>query len=79
MEGVGWAGAMCRGVGQRVNDLQLFDDRARPAVVDDQRQGVFMLGADVQEVVVEPVDLGHELRERVQLGLAPAPVVVRPQ
>ena len=33
--------------------------------------------ADVDEVDVEPVDLGHEVRQGVQLRLAPAPVVLR--
>ena len=32
---------------------------------------------DVDEMDVESVDLGDELRERVQLRLASAPVVVR--
>ena len=33
--------------------------------------------ADVDEVDVEPVDLGHEVRQGAQLGLAPAQVVLR--
>ena len=44
---------------------------------DDQRQGVRMTGADVDELDVEPVDLGHELRQGIQLRLRLAPVVVR--
>ena len=35
-----------------------------------------MLRADVDEVDVESVDLGLELRDRVQLGLALAPVIL---
>ena len=46
-------------------------------MVDDERQRVLMLRADVNEVDVEAVDLGHELREGVQLRLARAPVVLR--
>src|SRR5215469_9611312 len=38
------------GVGQRVDDLQLLDDRAGPAVRDDQRQRVRVRGADVEEM-----------------------------
>src|SRR3954451_8264267 len=34
------------------------------------------LGAQVDEVDLDPVDLGRELRERVELRLALAPVVV---
>ena len=45
---------------------------------DDERQRVLVLGADVKEVNVEPVDLGDVVQERVQLRLALAPVVVRP-
>ena len=68
--------AVRRGIGERLDDLQLLDDRAGPAVRDDQRQRVLVLRADVDEVDVEPVDLGHEVRQGVQLRLAPAPVVV---
>jgi hypothetical protein len=45
---------------------------------DDERQGVFMLRANMDEMDVESVDLGDELRQRVEPRLAPAPVVVRP-
>jgi hypothetical protein len=38
---------------------------------------VLMLGTDVDEMDVQPVDLGHELRQGVQYGLAPAPVIIR--
>ena len=66
---------MRRRVGERFDDLQLFDDRTRPAVRDDERQRVVVLGANVDEVNVQPVDLGNELRQRVQLRLALTPVV----
>jgi hypothetical protein len=77
MERVGGAGAIGRGVDKRVDELQLLDDRPRPSVVDDERQRVFVLGTNVDEVNVEPVELGDELREGVQLRLTGAPVVVR--
>ena len=51
------------GFGERVDDLQLLDRRARPPVRDDERQRVLVLGADVDEVDVHPVDLGDEVRE----------------
>jgi hypothetical protein len=66
-----------RGIGQRIDDLQLLDDRAGPAVIDDQRQRVLMLRTNVNEVNVQPVDLGDELRQGVQCRLALAPVVLR--
>ena len=63
MEGVRRAAAMGRGIGQRLDDLQLLDDRAGPAVRDDERQRILMLRADVDEMDVQPVDLGDELRQ----------------
>ncbi len=63
-------------VGQRADALQQLDDRARPAVRHDQRQRVLMSRPDVDEVDVHPVDLGRELRQRVQPRLALAPVVL---
>jgi hypothetical protein len=63
-----------RGVGERLDDLQLLDDRARPSVRDDQRQRVLVLGADVDEVNVQPVDLGYEVRPGVQSRFALASV-----
>jgi hypothetical protein len=69
---------MSRGIGQWLDDLQLLNDRAGPAVIDDQRQRVLTLRTNVNEVNVEAVDFSDELRQSVQLRLAPAPVVVRP-
>ena len=65
------------GVGERVDDRQQLDDRAGPPVRDDDRQRVLVLRADVDEVDVQPVDLGDEVRQGVQFRLAPAPVVLR--
>src|ERR1700749_1631260 len=64
------AAAVRRGVGERLDDLQLLEDRAGPPVRDDQRQRVLMLGADVDEMNVQSVDLSDELRQGVQFGLA---------
>ena len=65
--------------GQRLDRLEQLDHRARPAVGHDQRQRVLVLGAHVDEVDVDPVDLGDELRQRVQpLGDAAEVVLVRP-
>ena len=76
MERVRCTRAVRRRVGQRLNDLQLLDDGAGPSVRHDQRQRVLMLGTDVQEMNVQPVDLGYEVRERIQPRLARIPVVV---
>ena len=63
-------------VGQRADGLEQLDHRAGPAVRHDQRQRVLVLGAHVDEVDLDPVDLGRELRKRVQPRLDPAEVVV---
>ena len=69
---------MRRGIGQRIDNLQLLDDRSWPSVRDDKRQRIFMLRTNVNEVNVQPIDLGDELRQRVQSRLNLAPVVFRP-
>ena len=62
MESVRCAPAMCRRIGQRIDDLQLIDDRAGPSVLDDERQRIFLLRANVFEMIVQPIDLGDEVR-----------------
>jgi len=65
-------------LGQRPDDLRELDKRTRPAMRDDERQRVLVLGTNVNEVNVQPIDLGDELRQRVQSRLHLAPVVFRP-
>ena len=76
MKSVRGTPAMCRRIRQRIDDLQLLDDRAGPPVGDDQRQCIFMVRANVDEMDVDPVDLGDELRQGLQPRLARAPVVL---
>ena len=76
MERIGCISAVCGGIGQRIDDLHLFDDRAGPSVRDDQRQRIFVFRTDVNEMNVQPIDLGHELRQGVQFRLDLAPVVI---
>ena len=65
-------GAAVRGrVGQRADGLEQLDDRAGPAVRHDQRQRVLMPRPDVDEVDLHAVDLGRELRQRVQSSPRP--------
>jgi hypothetical protein len=75
VEGVGRVAAVGGGVGERADDVQELDDRAGPAVGQDQGQGVGFGGADVEEVDVLPVDGGGELGELVEPGLLLGPVV----
>ena len=76
MKRIRGARAVRRGIGERIDDLQLLDDRARPSVRDDERQRVFVVRANVDEMDVQAIDLGHEMRQGVQLLLALAPVVL---
>ena len=76
MERVRCARAIRSRIGQWPDDLHLLDDRAGPPVENDERQRVFVLRADVNEVNVQPIDLGDELRESLELRLALAPVVL---
>ena len=57
VERVRRAPAVSGGIGERLDDLQLLDDRAWPAVRDDERQRVLLSRPDVDEMDVEPVDL----------------------
>ena|SRR5438128_8664526 len=57
------------------NQLELFRDGPRPTVGDDDRQGVGMAGADVNEVDVQTIDRRHELRQRIELRFQLSPVV----
>src|SRR5260221_2208393 len=77
MERIRCARAMCRGIGQWIDNLYLLDDRAGPSVGDNERQRIFMPRTNVNEVNVQPIDLGDELRQRVQSRLHLAPVVFR--
>ena len=76
MEGILGAAAVRGRVGQRADGVEHLDHGAGPAVGHDQRQRVLVRRLDVDEVDVHAVDLGRELRQRVQLRLGLAPVVV---
>ena len=65
-----------RRVGERADGLQQLDDRAGPAVGHDQRQRVLVRRLHVDEMDLDPVDLGRELRQRVELRFGLAPVVL---
>src|SRR5947207_11323114 len=68
---------MCRWICQRIDDLQLFDDRTRPAVSDDERQRIWMFRTNVDEMNVHAINLGDELRQGVQSRFDLAPIVIR--
>ena len=70
IEGVLRAASVRRGVGERTDDLQQLEDRARPAMRHDQRHRVRMTRANVHELNVEPVDLRHELGQAFSFASA---------
>jgi hypothetical protein len=76
VEGLAGGSTVDGRVDERADGLEQFDDRAGPAVRHDQRQRALVLRLDVYEVDVHSVDLGLELRQRVQSRLALAPVVL---
>ena len=75
VERVGRVPAVSVWVGERVDDAEVLHRGVGPAVGEDQRRGVGLGGADVQEVDVLPVDLGGELRVGVQPRFPFAPAV----
>lgn len=56
------AAAVRRRIREGADDAQHLHDRARPTVDEDHRQRVLMARLDVDEVNIETVDLGQELR-----------------
>ena len=76
VEGVRRASAVRGGVGERIDDLELLDDRSRPAVRHDSRQRVWMARSNVNEMDVEAIDFGHELRQRIEPRFDVSPVVI---
>src|SRR5690348_10850025 len=61
---------------ERLDDLQLLDDGAWPAMRNDDRQRILMLRTNMNEMDVEAVDLGDELWDCTQSRFELAPVVV---
>ena len=74
MEGVFSRAAVTSGIRQGADHLGEFEDRPRPAVAEQERQGVRMPGAHVEEVDAQALDLGAVLAEGVEPRLATAPV-----
>ena len=68
-----------RRVGQRIDDFHLLDDRARPAMRDDDRQGMFVRRLDVDEMDIDAVDrLSRTCGNAFSRSSRLSPVVVRP-
>ena len=78
MECVRSTPAMGCWIGQRRDDLQLLDDRAWPPMRDDERQRILVHGTHMDEMDVEVIDFGHEVRQGAEPCLDLAPVIVAP-
>ena len=76
MEGVRGVAPVGSRVGQRADRVDQLDHRARPAMDHDQRQRALVRRLDVDEVDVDAIDLGQELRQRIQARLHPPEVVL---
>src|SRR5205807_6673379 len=63
------------GIGQERDKLHHLDEASRPSMRDDQRHWPWTLAADMHKVEMESLDSDPILRELVQHGLLPAPVV----
>jgi hypothetical protein len=64
-------------IGQRGDQLDLLEHRARPTMRYNQRKRFCVPRPDVDEVNVQPIDVGDELRESVQLRFRLSPIVIR--
>ena len=69
VKGVLGLAAVGRRVLERTDQLQELEDGARPAMGENDRQGITVLRAHMQKVDPEAVDPGAELRECVQITL----------
>ena len=61
-------------IGQEGHERKQFDERARPAVAQNQRNAVPMSGRLMDEVDMDAVEIGAELVDRVQLAFLCAPI-----
>ena len=64
-----------KSLGEWRHHVEELEDGTRPAVHEEERDGVGVRGPGVQQVDPLPVDLGHELRHLVQARLGRPPVV----
>src|SRR5881628_3259875 len=74
MKRIAGAGAVRGGIGQRSDDFRELEKRPGPAVRHGERHGVGLLRSLVDEMNVEPVDVGLELIQLVEPPLLGAPI-----
>jgi hypothetical protein len=76
MERIGGVATVQLGFGERLDHLLELDDRAGPAVGQQEWDGGWIGRTLMDEMDVDAVDLGDELIEPVECRLADPPVVV---
>src|SRR5262245_55146920 len=67
---------MCRGISRGIDNLQLFNDRARPSVRNNERQSIFMFRANVDEMDIQPIDVCNELWQGLQSSFDLPPIII---
>ena len=61
---------------KRIDNLQLFNNRARPSVRNNERQSIFMFRTNVNEMNVQPINIRDELWQGLQFRFDLAPIVI---
>ncbi len=62
-------------IGQRTDHVEKLDDRPRPAVREEDRQGICVLGTHMQKVNSQTVERRAKLWKRVEPALKPPHVI----
>lgn len=75
VEGVFRACAIPRRIGERLDELDLFGNGARPAMRNEQCTRILVRRANVDEMEVDTVDVRRELRQAIELRLRLPPVI----
>ena len=65
---------MCHGIDKQRNDLQHLDERARPAVQEQERNRVRIRTADMHEVNPHPADGRVKVLESIESRLLRSPI-----
>jgi hypothetical protein len=68
--------AMRRRISQGRYHFQKLEDRSRPAMRQHQRKRIVVTGTNMQEVNGEAVQIGLELRQRIQARLRFPPIIL---
>lgn len=66
---------MRRWIAQATDHVAKLEDRSRPAVSQQEREGIRLGRTNVQEVDTQPVDFCAELPQGVEQSLTATPIV----